>query len=146
VPSRPGQPLVVSQTDTGVTLSWDAPSWDGGAAVLQYVVERREMRGPRWVRVHKSSVAGPSYSATDLLPASCYQFRVHAANALGLSQPSAVSKIVACQRTGPNRSAIFLSQIISLHRVGTCPPAKSPPFRGVGVTGPTSNSWLLRAT
>ena len=29
---------------------------------------------------------------------------------------------------------------------GHMPPAKSPPFRGVGVTGPTSNSWLLRAT
>jgi len=102
VPSRPGQPQVASQTDTSVTLSWDGPAWDGGSPVLQYVVERREMRGARWVRVHKSAVAGPPHTVTDLLAASCYQFRVHAVNAVGLSEPSPMSKVIACVTTGQN--------------------------------------------
>jgi len=99
-PSRPGQPQVTAQTETSVTLTWDGPSWNGGSAVLQYVVERREMRGPRWVRVHKSAVVSPPYTVSDLLPASSYQFRIYAGNAVGLSEPSPMSKVIACVRTG----------------------------------------------
>jgi len=100
VPSRPGCPRVQQQTDNSVTVVWDGPAWDGGSPLLQYAVERREMRGPRWVRVQKSAVVSPSYTAADLKPASCYQFRVYACNVVGLSEPSPMSKIVACTKSG----------------------------------------------
>ena len=102
VPSRPGHPQVVEQTDISVTLSWEASTWDGGCPLLQYIVERREMRGPRWVRVQKSAIVAPPYTATELLPASCYQFRVYACNVVGVSEPSQMSKVIACSKTGQN--------------------------------------------
>jgi len=100
VPSRPGQPQIVEQTENSVTVSWEAPSWDGGCPLLQYIIERREMRGPRWVRVQKSAVISPPYTATDLLPASCYQFRVYACNVVGVGEPSQMSKVYTCIKTG----------------------------------------------
>jgi len=101
-PSRPGQPQVdVQQADTSkVSVSWDVPAWNGGSALLQYIIERREMRGPRWVRVQKSAIVSPPYVAVDLLPASCYQFRVYACNVVGISEPSLMSKVFACTKTG----------------------------------------------
>ena len=99
-PSRPGYPRVVEQTDDSVTLCWEGPASDGGCPLLQYIIERREMRGPRWVRVQKSAVVSPPHTATDLLPASCYQFRVYACNAVGVSEPSQMSKVVTCSKTG----------------------------------------------
>ena len=107
VPSRPGQPQVVEQTDASVTVTWDAPAWDGGCPLLHYIIERREMRGPRWVRVQKSAVASPPYTAGDLLPASCYQFRVYACNVVGVGEPSQMSKVIACTKTGTNQLVSF---------------------------------------
>ena len=100
VPSKPGQPQVVDQTENSVTVSWERSTWDGGCPIIQYVIERREMRGPRWVRVQKSAVVSPPYTASDLLPASCYQFRVYACNVVGVSEPSQMSKVIACTKTG----------------------------------------------
>ena len=90
----------MEQTDNSVTVSWESSSWDGGCPVLHYIVERREMRGPRWVRVQKSAVDRAPYTATDLLPASSYQFRVYACNVVGVSEPSQMSKVIACIKSG----------------------------------------------
>jgi len=100
VPSRPGLPVVLEQTENSVTVSWEAPTWDGGCPLVQYIIEKREMRGPRWVRVQKSAVVAPPYTATDLLAASCYQFRVYACNMVGVGEPSHMSKVIACTKTG----------------------------------------------
>jgi len=95
VPSRPGQPFIVQQTGSSVTLNWDPSTSDGGSAVLNYVIERREMRGACWVRLQKSAVTSPPYTMSDLRPSSCYQFRVYACNVVGVSEPSQMSKVIA---------------------------------------------------
>lgn len=100
VPSEPGCPLVVSQSEHGLVLIWDPPLCDGGCPVLHYVVEMREMRGPRWVRVQKTIVAAPPHTVLDLTDGSQYQFCIYACNFLGVGPPSLVSKIVTCKESG----------------------------------------------
>ena len=55
-PSKPGTPEVLRVGDDDMTLSWDVPLSDGGCPITHYVLERREVRGPGWIRMHKTAV------------------------------------------------------------------------------------------
>ena len=56
VPSKPGTPQIVRLGEDQLTLTWDAPLCDGGCPVTHYVLERRETRGPQWLRMRKNAV------------------------------------------------------------------------------------------
>ena len=93
----PGRPQVLEVKDGTITIAWEPPISDGGSPVLQYVLERREVRGPRWVRVHKSAVIAPPVTIENVLEGNQYEFRVYAQNAIGLSEASEMSPPVTAQ-------------------------------------------------
>jgi len=72
-PSAPRGPLGVSDvTRSSVTLSWLAPTSNGGAAIVAYVIERPEHPSSTWTRVArvKPQTTGNLAEWVD------YQFRV----------------------------------------------------------------------
>lgn len=91
-PGSPGKPVVYNVTADGMTISWDAPIYDGGAEITGYHVEKKERNSILWQKVNLSSISGREYRITGLMDGLDYQFRVYAENSAGLSAPSDPSK------------------------------------------------------
>ena len=96
-PSPPASQPVVSRLSThSLVLSWTGPSYDGGTAVLGYIVEVRQ-EGPdkpgSWTEISRSK--NTSYHVrSGLEPLGLYRFRVRAYNSAGISEPSQESESV----------------------------------------------------
>lgn len=100
VPSSPGCPEFLKTGEDAVVITWQPPESNGGSAVLDYVVEKREIRGPRCIRVQKSVVASPPFTVSGLSGGCEYEFRVFARNAIGLSESSPASKSMIFAQPG----------------------------------------------
>ena len=98
-PSSPSQPVVSDITAHTATLTWDAPSDDGGNAISGYVIEKRDSISKRWVPIAKTD--GTSVTVEGLMEGSEYAFRVAAQNQAGVGQFSqATVPIVAKEPYG----------------------------------------------
>ncbi|XP_071401845.1 myosin light chain kinase, smooth muscle-like [Centroberyx affinis] len=91
-PHPPASHPVVSQLSTqSLVLSWTGPSYDGGTAILGYVVEVRQESADKpgsWTEV-TSRCKNTSYKVrSGLEPLGEYRFRVRAYNSAGVSEPS----------------------------------------------------------
>ena len=63
-----------------MTLTWSAPSSDGGSSVTDYIIEKKEPYG-KWSQVAKTDDS--SYKVTGLKEGQKYEFRVAAENKAG---------------------------------------------------------------
>ena len=72
--------------DTQVTLTWNAPASDGGAAISGYQYRQSETAGDytaiTWTEI-TNSAAATSYTVTDLTNGTTYYFQVRAMNSIG---------------------------------------------------------------
>uniref|UniRef100_H2YFD6 Titin n=1 Tax=Ciona savignyi TaxID=51511 RepID=H2YFD6_CIOSA len=94
VPQPPEGPVEISDvTSTSIMLSWKLPNYDGGAAISNYVVEKRESHRPNWVCV-SSTVTRTNMKVTHLKEDSEYVFRILAQNRLGVSKPLMSDEVV----------------------------------------------------
>ncbi|XP_077383103.1 myosin light chain kinase, smooth muscle [Festucalex cinctus] len=83
-------PLVSLVSPGSLVLSWSGPCFDGGSAVLGYVVEVRP-EGQEWSEL-TAQCASTSYRVCGgLQPGEEYCFRVRAYNAVGVSEPGPAS-------------------------------------------------------
>lgn len=57
-PGLASQPQVTDVTKDTMTITWNAPTQDGGAPVLGYIVERRKKGSNLWVPVNKDPIQG----------------------------------------------------------------------------------------
>lgn len=94
IPGPPGRPEVFDISRDGMTLTWYPPDEDGGSQVSGYIVERKEVRADRWVRVNKVAVTMTRYRSTGLVEGLEYEHRITAINARGVGKPSRPSKSV----------------------------------------------------
>ncbi|XP_067431786.1 myosin light chain kinase, smooth muscle-like isoform X2 [Thunnus thynnus] len=97
-PDPPASSPVVSQLSTqSLVLSWTGPSYDGGTAVLGYIVEVRQ-EGPEksrsWTEVVRRCKNTSYQVCSGLKPQGQYRFRVRAYNTAGVSEPSQESDCV----------------------------------------------------
>ncbi len=93
--STPGAPLNLQATagDGEVTLSWYAPSSDGGGTITDYEYRRDTNNDGTWRSwVSTGSGSSPSVTITGLTNNTVYAFRVRAVNSAGSG--SASSKVV----------------------------------------------------
>ena len=83
--SAPGSPrnLLADGTDEAVTLAWDAPEDDGGAAITDYEV-RINGRNP-WTSIGST---GTTHTVSGLVNGTVYVFQVRAVNRIGKSRAS----------------------------------------------------------
>lgn len=88
------QPVVSQLSSQSLVLSWMGPSYDGGTAVLGYIVEVRQEGLGSWT-VLTSQCKSTSYRVcSGLEPLGQYCFRVRAYNSAGISEPSRESDCV----------------------------------------------------
>ncbi|XP_066526079.1 immunoglobulin superfamily member 22-like [Hoplias malabaricus] len=93
-PGVVSQPQISDVTKDSVTVTWAAPTQDGGAPVLGYVVERRKKGSTMWVSVSKEVIQGTQCAVNGLVEDMEYEFRVSAINRAGEGTPSAASNSV----------------------------------------------------
>ncbi|CAM1326542.1 Uncharacterised protein at_DN0009 [Pycnogonum litorale] len=85
-PSSPTGPLMTSNdTETSFTLSWNPPIMDGGAPVLEYNVERKEVGKKAWLKVGSTDGKTLSMEVTNLKNSVSYNFRITCKNEVGMS-------------------------------------------------------------
>lgn len=84
LPTAPGTPTVTSKTSTSATISWTAPSNDGGTAVTAYKIQYStdNTNWTTWNEGTYSTTPSTSATITGLTPGQTYYFRVSAKNAV----------------------------------------------------------------
>ncbi|KAH9498302.1 hypothetical protein Btru_006487 [Bulinus truncatus] len=94
-PSAPNGPLEIRDlNEDSVVLTWDAPDTDGGSRVTNYIIEKSDMRRPKWIRVDSIPSDTTTFKAENLLEGVEYKFRVFAENKVGVSEPLESEKTV----------------------------------------------------
>ncbi|XP_060892969.1 titin-like [Labrus mixtus] len=87
LPSPPAKPIIVDSSRCSITLSWNKPLFDGGAAVTGYKVEYRKSTEDDWaVGAHNTDKT--EFAVTGLTPGAVYIFIVRSVNKIGISEPS----------------------------------------------------------
>ncbi|XP_018619831.1 myosin light chain kinase, smooth muscle-like isoform X2 [Scleropages formosus] len=103
-PQPPASCPVISQiSGSSLVLSWSGPCYDGGSAIVGYVVETKK-EGPgepgEWKEL-TGCCRSTSYRVRSGLEPLCeYSFRVRAYNAVGISRPSKESDIIKMDTEG----------------------------------------------
>ncbi|RVE59690.1 hypothetical protein OJAV_G00190990 [Oryzias javanicus] len=94
-PSPPAsQPFVSRKTTHSLVLSWSGPGYDGGTAVLGYIIETsREDSVQPWAEISRCKNTS-HHIRSGLEPQGRYRFRVRAYNSAGVSEPGKQSECV----------------------------------------------------
>uniref|UniRef100_H2YLF2 Titin n=1 Tax=Ciona savignyi TaxID=51511 RepID=H2YLF2_CIOSA len=95
LPCKPTQPEVTNVTRDSCVLTWTRPNNDGGSEITNYVLEKRERRGTRWVRATRKNISECRFRITGLPESAEIEFRVAAENAAGTGEPSEPSSYVS---------------------------------------------------
>jgi hypothetical protein len=89
VPNSPTSLNANAVSSSQINLSWNAPTNTGGTLVTGYMIQKRDScTGTFITLVANTSKTSTSYSNTDLVNGTCYQYRVFAHNAVGISMAS----------------------------------------------------------
>lgn len=97
------------------TIEWLKPESDGGSPLIHYLVERRERKSARWVKVNRDGAhLDTTLKVCGLTEGNIYQFRVTAINKAGESEPSEVSLYVVC-KVPTCKSNLFKSKCLTLN-------------------------------
>lgn len=80
-------------------LRWNQPNSDGGSAITDYVVERREVGKKSWKQVGTSSLC--VIEIRGLKKNSAYNFRVFAKNSVGLSDAFIIEETFTTTKSVP---------------------------------------------
>ncbi|XP_066538691.1 myosin light chain kinase, smooth muscle-like isoform X2 [Hoplias malabaricus] len=90
-------PYVSQLTPRSLVLSWRGPSYDGGSAITNYVVEMQSL-GPSgtgdWTELTNQCKDTTYRVHSGMHSQGEYRFRVRAVNAIGVSEPSEVSDCI----------------------------------------------------
>ena len=110
LPSQPekpqppaSSPLISRVSATSLVLSWSGPCYDGGSAVLGYVVEVKKSgraEAGDWSELTAQCRSTSYRVCTGLHPEEQYCFRVRAYNEAGASEPGPVSPAIKMEQKG----------------------------------------------
>ncbi|XP_035779466.1 twitchin-like isoform X8 [Anopheles albimanus] len=93
-PSQPPKPEIKDWDANSVTIQWNPPKSDGGAAITEYIVQKKEKDSPYWSNAGRVPGIKRDLQIPDLATETEYEFRVIAVNAAGESEPSDASDAV----------------------------------------------------
>ena len=101
--TAPGAPasLIASAGDAQITLTWTAPTSDGGSPVTHYEVEK----GAAWINVGNVLTC----DSTGLINGTTYTFKVRAANAIGAGPAAVVTATPVATATAPDAPASLIA-------------------------------------
>lgn len=96
---EPDKPQNLEATDWDkhhVDLKWTPPINDGGAPILNYVIEKKDKYG-EWEKALEVPAELTKARVPDLMEGQGYEFRVRAVNKAGPSDPSNETPIIVCK-------------------------------------------------
>lgn len=97
VPDSPGTPDATDVDGESITINWAPPTHDGGNPIKYYIVERREKKTGRWLKVlTRKPIVEAAHRVTHLIENVEYEFRVYAVNDAGIGTPSNISLPIKC--------------------------------------------------
>jgi hypothetical protein len=89
MPNPPTNLVATAVSSSKITLSWTAPTDNGGSTITGYEIDRSIDGGSTWSTVVGSTGnSTTTYSNTDLIHSTTYTYRVSAINSVGTSSPS----------------------------------------------------------
>ena len=86
-PPAPGS-VASSASNSQVTLTWSAPSYDGGSVITDYLVEYATADGGTWLAYNDGTNTATSATITGLSNGQEYNFRISAVNSEGIGDAS----------------------------------------------------------
>jgi hypothetical protein len=91
--STPGIPTNLAATvgDNEISLTWSAPSSNGGSAITDYVIQYQLTSGGSWATFVDGVGTTAATTVTSLANNNSYDFRVYAKNIVGQGSASAVA-------------------------------------------------------
>jgi uncharacterized repeat protein (TIGR02543 family) len=106
--SAPSAPLGVAGSGTGAsaTVTWSAPSDNGGSTITDYIVEYRIATSGTWTTFTDGVSTTTSATVTGLSAGSSYEFRVTAKNLIGNSLASFTSPVVGTLPAAPSITGV----------------------------------------
>ncbi|KAL9904483.1 titin-like [Glossina fuscipes fuscipes] len=99
-PSPPRQPIEVSgMNDKSFTLSWETPETDGGAKILEYIVEIKEFHETEYRLLGSTNGNVPHIFVNNVEKDHAYTFKIYAKNEVGMSDAlETEDKVVVSRR------------------------------------------------
>ncbi|XP_061145859.1 myomesin-3 [Syngnathus typhle] len=97
VPSAPSAIALLMCTGSEMVLGWRRPRRDGGDPVRGYYLDMREAGTESWQEVNVKAVRERRETVSNLNSGLWYQFRVFAANMVGVGKPSDASQAFLCE-------------------------------------------------
>lgn len=95
VSEPPGKPVSVDTTQCSITLSWPKPPYDGGSAIVEYLLQMTAEDSEEFVTIPtESKITATQHEVKDLKENQCYRFQVIAVNEAGMSEPGDTSDIL----------------------------------------------------
>ncbi|XP_010770532.1 myosin light chain kinase, smooth muscle-like [Notothenia coriiceps] len=118
-------PVISLVSPSSLVLSWSGPCYDGGSAILGYVVEVKNqgrVDPGDWAELTAQCKSTSYKVCSGLLPQQEYCFRVRAYNAVGVSEPGPVSPVVRMEQNDKPQEeetpqAFFCVTVDSSHKV-----------------------------
>uniref|UniRef100_A0A8C8AX24 Myomesin 2 n=1 Tax=Otus sunia TaxID=257818 RepID=A0A8C8AX24_9STRI len=96
-PSYPHGITLLNCDGHSMTLGWKAPKYSGGSPILGYYMDKREANHQNWHEVNSSLITRTIYTVEDLTEDAFYEFKVAAANLVGIGQHSDPSEHFKCK-------------------------------------------------
>ena len=105
----PGKPTSISGStgNSAVTLTWLAPSNNGGRVLLNYIIEYSLDGGDSWTKYERAASIDTTASLTGLQNGSSYIFRISAVNTVGTGAPSISSAQITPSSNFPSEPRNF---------------------------------------
>uniref|UniRef100_A0AC11E7S0 Obscurin, cytoskeletal calmodulin and titin-interacting RhoGEF n=1 Tax=Ovis aries TaxID=9940 RepID=A0AC11E7S0_SHEEP len=104
LPDPPEDAEVVGRSSSSVTLSWVAPTSDGGGGLRGYRVEMKAAATGEW-QLCQDLVPGPECVVAGLVPGETYRFRVAAVGPAGAGEPVYLPQMVKLEPLEPRPAA-----------------------------------------
>ncbi len=140
VPDTP-ENLTATAGDGEVSLSWDAPSNNGGALITDYLVEYKLSTEPTVWTPFPHGDASTTETVTGLINGLSYDFRVSAVNSVGTSDPSDVVSETPIGVLGPPTNLIGTRGNAEVSLSWTAPPSGSSPITDYLVEVNDGSGW-----
>ncbi|XP_077431645.1 myomesin-3 isoform X2 [Vanacampus margaritifer] len=97
VPSAPSAIALLMCTGSEMVLGWRRPRCDGGDPVRGYYLDQREAGTETWREVNVKALRERRATVSNLTSGLWYQFRVFAANVVGVGKSSEASEAFLCE-------------------------------------------------
>ncbi|XP_078741017.1 myosin-binding protein C, slow-type-like, partial [Lampetra fluviatilis] len=92
IPDPPSAPTISDVGDDVCTATWEPPLYNGGAALLGYVVERKKVSSRRWMKLNVRPWAESTMRCGRMVEGVAYEIRACAVNPVGTSRPGEPSR------------------------------------------------------